>query len=162
VGCPTSRHTAKARAEAGLSGRSSALYKRVASVAPGGAAWVPIQALYRPRIVALVGELVAVGMAKHVGLRLDAEIGCSTAPKLFSHGAASASRTVVEPPDPTQIKGLHCVRCFNLAPFAVTVEGRLEIYRARSGIPQREPKIAPTEFLKRSEASNSFSAGRLP
>jgi hypothetical protein len=31
--------------------------------------------LDRPRVVAIVGELIAAGVAQHVGMRLDAQIG---------------------------------------------------------------------------------------
>ena len=36
---------------------------------------MPEMRLDRARVVAIVGELVAAGMAQHVGMRLDAQIG---------------------------------------------------------------------------------------
>ena len=36
---------------------------------------MPEIGLDRARVVAVVGELVAAGMAEHVGMRLDAQIG---------------------------------------------------------------------------------------
>jgi hypothetical protein len=49
--------------------RQRGIARRVLDIA------VPKVGLDRPRIVAVVGELVAAGVAQHVGVRLDAEVG---------------------------------------------------------------------------------------
>jgi hypothetical protein len=48
---------------------------------------MPEARLDRPRVVAVVGELIAAGMAEHVGVRLDAEIGGNGCP-LYHAGEA--------------------------------------------------------------------------
>jgi hypothetical protein len=50
-------------------GREGGIARRVLDVA------MPEIGLDRTRVVTIVGELVAAGMAEHVGMRLDAEIG---------------------------------------------------------------------------------------
>ena len=49
--------------------RQGGIARRVLDIA------MPEIGLDRTRVVAIVGELVAAGMAEHVGVRLDAQIG---------------------------------------------------------------------------------------
>jgi hypothetical protein len=49
--------------------RQSGIARRILNIA------MPEIGLDRPRVVAIVGELIATGMAQHVGVRLDAQVG---------------------------------------------------------------------------------------
>jgi hypothetical protein len=51
---------------------------------------VPQVSLQRPRVDAVIGELVAAGVAQHVGVRLDAELGRER--RTLDHAAESRRR----------------------------------------------------------------------
>ena len=54
--------------------RQGGIARRILNIA------MPEIGLDRARVVAVIGELVAAGMAQHVGVRLDAQIGDSGCP----------------------------------------------------------------------------------